>query len=191
MTQAVQNGQNSNAGIVTTLQQIGQQIGRVATALANGALGGSSANSILSTSFSAAGISSPANTSENTLMSYSMPANTIGSSGRGIRIFAQGSYAANSDSKQVRIRLGSAMAFSPGAVTTSGVTWSISGTIWYNGANVQIGFFTYADGVSAHAPVTITGAETTTGALTVALTAQTAGTGGDVLANGLVVEYLS
>lgn len=139
-----------------------------------------------------------ADTTEDTLMTFSLPANVFGaqvpSSGQGfpaLRIKAWGTTAANTDNKTMRLYFGSEVVATPAAATNN-KNWSLELVVIRTGASTQVVF---GNGLVDVTPVTgyvATGAETETAAITIKLTGQ-AGTGNanDIVAKGLIVEVLN
>ena len=128
-----------------------------------------------------------ADTTEDTLQTFSFPANTFDAIGRCIKIEAWGSFAANSDTKTVRVYFGVAFYNSTG-LTSSGSSWYIWARVCKTGSNTQTSI---ATGIFANTlPVTNIGSpgQTDTSAITIKVTGQ-AGTGNasDIVANGMTV----
>jgi hypothetical protein len=102
------------------------------------------------------GISPGATGADNVLAVYTIPAGSFDTAGRGISIVAQGSFAANGNTKQVRIIVNPASAVvgstvgaggtvvaDTGPVTTNGGGWCLAAAVYKygaNGSNTQIGY---------------------------------------------------
>lgn len=76
---------------------------------------------------------------EDNLMTYALPANTLASNGRGVRITAWGLGANNINAKSVRMYFGTAELTSEFVLGTSAlVTWSITAHVIRTGASAQV-----------------------------------------------------
>ena len=132
-----------------------------------------------------------ADTTEDTLLSFSLPAKALSAANKGVRIRAWGTTAANADNKTVRLYFGSEVIASPTAATNA-KGWNLELDVFKTGSNTQVVF---GSGQVDVTPITIlqtTGAETDTGTITIKVTGQ-AGTANanDIVAKGLVIEYLN
>lgn len=148
---------------------------------------------VLSSQFSVAGIGNTATTSDVTLFSYALPANSLDANGAGVLIEAWGSFAANGNDKRVRLALG-ASAFSSGTQTGNNVGWQARAVFTRTGASAQIGTGWGQSGATVWTvPTPITPASDTTAAITLAVTGAslTTGAANDVVANGFVVSMLN
>lgn len=147
---------------------------------------------LLSKQLSIAGIGNGADTTDDTLFSYSLPASSLDVVGRQITVFAFGKFATNGHDKTVKIFLGSTLIFTSAVQTGSNVGWQATLTFYKSGASTQLGTGIGQSGTTTWAvPVPLTGSETDTGALTIKVTgaSPTTGAANDVLANGMVVQY--
>jgi hypothetical protein len=147
---------------------------------------------------SAAGISPGANGAANVLFAYTLPGNALDQPGRGISIYAAGSYAANGDAKTLQlvwnpatavvgstVGAGGTVIASTGSVVTNGGGWSLAAQIFRLGPNLQIGIHQQAQSggaVSALVAPSTAMAAVDTAPILIALTGQTT-TQTDVLAN--------
>lgn len=134
---------------------------------------------------------------EETLMSFSLPAFSMGVAGQGVRIKAWGTTAANATAKQIRLKFGATAVFDSGNVAANGETWHFQAEVFRTGGATQdaIGFLSFYDTATPTiVPALITTpAETLTGAVTIAITSQVAvgAAAADVTAEGFTVEYIS
>lgn len=133
-------------------------------------------------------------TGETTLDSYSVAANLLNANGRGLRITAWGTFAANANTKTVRLKFGSTDLTS-GAFTgtTNGGSWKVSATILRTGAATQTAvcdWGTTTGTVSRQGNVT-SPAETLSGAVTLALTGQSGTASNDITSAALHIEFLN
>lgn len=132
-----------------------------------------------------------ADTSEDTLMTFALPAKTLSATGKGLRIRAWGNTAANGDNKTIKLYFGSEVITTPTAATNS-KGWELELNVFKSGASTQVVFGKGQVDVTAVTPLVTTGAETDTATITIKLTG-TAGTGNanDIVAKGLIVEMLN
>jgi hypothetical protein len=121
-----------------------------------------------------------ANTSETDLWTYSLPANALSVDGRGVRVTAYFTYAANADTKTVKIYFGSASATLDNSATSGN---GVRGTmvVIRTGSNAQ---FLAADAVRGFA-VSSSAVTTTTQTDTAAITIKVTGTNGTAAANDI------
>jgi hypothetical protein len=147
----------------------------------------------LSSQFSVAGIGNGADTTDDTLFTYTLPASSFDVVGRGVVIEAFGKFAANADNKTVKLFFG-ASSYSSGVQTGSGVGWYIRMEIFKQAANVQIGTGRgEAGAVLFAAALPINGAETDSGAIVLKVTgaSPTTGAADDVLGMGMAVTFIN
>jgi hypothetical protein len=146
----------------------------------------------ISTQLSAAGIGNGADSTEDTLFTFSLPANSFDAVGRGLAFLAFGKLAANGDTKTTRARFGSTIAYSSGGLTLSGGSWFLSGSIWKTGSNTQMSAFQGQFGATIIAPQTEAGSETDSSPITIKVTGQSgSSTASDVVANGMVLNFMN
>lgn len=81
----------------------------------------------------------PANTSETTLFTYTLPASTLSTDGWFVRIFAWGKFAANANTKRVKLKIGSTTILDSTADAFSNVEniWQINAYIVRRAAGNQ------------------------------------------------------
>jgi hypothetical protein len=77
------------------------------------------------------------NTGETTLISYSLPADSMVNNGDIVEIQAWGIYAANGNSKTIKLKFGSQTILDTGAIAANGGSWSIKATIIRTSATTQ------------------------------------------------------
>jgi len=127
-------------------------------------------------------------TTEETLLSYTLPANSLNANSKGVRIKAWGTAVSNSMTKVLRLRfggLGGTVVASHTSMNESG--WMLEAVIFRTGANTQKGFgSSLPQEIMTAAP-----AQTDTAAIDVALTGETSITLGEVSAEGLMVEFIN
>lgn len=130
---------------------------------------------------SASGIGNAADTTDDTLFTYTLPLNSFSSNGKSLRMMATGHFATNGNTKQVKCWFAGAVIANSGAAATSNTDWictiditridathvSAVGTFNGNGLTSQINVtanLAVADLTSNTSIVKITGASTVTGA---------------------------
>lgn len=144
--------------------------------------------------FNGSGSGNGADTTDDTLFSYPLPANSLDTIGRALKVRAYGGFAANGNNKTVKLWFGSQVVFTTGVLTLSAVGWSVEMLVTKAAANVQLGMGT---GISfntfAAASQVFFGTQTDTAPITILVTgaSPTTGAANDVLGYGLVVEFLN
>lgn len=148
----------------------------------------------ISAQVSAAGIGNGADTTEDTLFTFSLPANSFDKVGRGVSIFAAGSLANNAHTKTVKVYFGTGIVFTVIAATTGNVAWQAILNVFRSSiAKTQVGQGCAAvgathSGVSAILP----GAEDDTAAITIKVTGQTAtANASDVVGNMMIIDAMN
>jgi hypothetical protein len=133
---------------------------------------------------------SAATNTTQTLMTYSLPANTLDANGRGVRVHAWGAFAANAAPKTLQLNVGGASR-NTGAVTQSGSSWVIEAVVFRSAANNQKMIFKQNVGGVVLAPKSTSDTSVDTGAIVISLAGLDASAAtGNILVDGLVVEYL-
>ncbi len=148
----------------------------------------------LSKQYSAAGIGNGADLTDDTLFTYSLPADALDANNRTIMVDAFGSFAANGNNKTVKLWFGTSLVFSSGVLTNNNVGWSARLMLGRTGASAQIGSgFGMAGSTPFPVPLPLVGTEATTGAITIKVTgaSPTTGAANDVKGYGMVVTYLN
>lgn len=136
-----------------------------------------------------------ADTTDDTLASYSLPANSFPAtlSGQNILVTAFGTTGATANNKTIKLWFGSELITS-GVITDNAGTWYAQLLI-INGvaANAQIINGTLSHNTTSIAPLVTTGAETETAPILIKCTGAsgTTGAANDVVLKGFVVEYLN
>lgn len=135
--------------------------------------------------------SNGADTTDDVLQTFTIPANWFTAPGQTLRVTAAGVTAANGNNKQIKLKVGSTTLLTSGTVTTNNGSWRFVCEITYIAANSQIvsgqgisGTTVWAGSaaqtLTTTAPivVNVTGASGTTGAAT------------DVTCNSMIVEII-
>lgn len=132
-----------------------------------------------------------ADTTEDTLLTYSLPAKTLSANGKGIKIRAWGATAANTDNKTMKLYFGSEV-IATATAATNNKNWFLELEVFRTGSSTQVVFGQGQVDTTNVTPYVTTGAETDTAAIVIKITGQ-AGTGnaGDIVAKGLVVEMMN
>ena len=143
----------------------------------------------LSVSVSAA--NSAATASAQTLKTYSIPANTLDASGRGVEIRAFGTKAGNAAPVNLGLTVGG-IAYTMGNDTQSGVSWLMSAVYYRSGASAQTGEFDGSVGATAKAASVSTDTAVDTSAIVVNVTATDASAASsNAVCNGLIVKMFN
>ena len=134
---------------------------------------------------------SPAGTAENTLLSYSIPANTLSAPGKTLRITCWGATAANGNNKTMKLYYGAS------SITTATAATNAKG--WYlelivtrqNTSATQVVFGKGQVDTTNVTPYNNAGSDSMAAAvLTKCTGTDGSDSAGDILANGLLVEIL-
>jgi hypothetical protein len=75
---------------------------------------------------------------EDDLMSFSVPASTLGANGDYLELVAWGSFAANANNKRIKLKFGATTILDTTAVAATGGTWRVQATIVRTGATAQL-----------------------------------------------------
>lgn len=131
-------------------------------------------------------------TTEETLLSYSLIASSLTTDGRGVRIRAWGTTAANANLKTIKLKFGATNVLDTGAVASNGETWYFEADVYRTGAATQDAIgkpFFYLAGING-GQIT-TPAETLSGAITIAVSGQNGtAAANDIVAEGFSVEFI-
>lgn len=131
-----------------------------------------------------------ADTTEDTLATYSLPANTLGTTMRGLKIRAWGTCAANADNKTMKLYFGSEVIATPTAATNA-KNWWLEMEVYHSGANAQVVVGRGIVDTTSVTPLVTTGTESESAAIVIKVTGQ-AGTGNanDIVIKAFVIERL-
>lgn len=133
-----------------------------------------------------------ADQTEDTLIQYSIPANTMGANGvQGFHIRAWGTTAANGDNKTIKLYFGAAL-ISSGVQTINAKNWYLELWIYRSGANTQVVLGEGQMDTTSLTPTVTTATETETAAIITKITGQetTASTASSIVAKALIVEAI-
>lgn len=148
----------------------------------------------LSTQLSVAGVGNGADTSEDTLFTFSLPANTLSNVGQEVDIEAWGSVAATSATKVVKVYFGAQLVTLTYTTTQTG-NWRARLRVIKQASSVQL-ITGEADALGATTTRVLAnitnGAEVDTGAIVVKVTGtSSAATANLILANGMSVSVVN
>lgn len=132
-------------------------------------------------------------TIENTMATYSLPANTLANPGDAVRTICWGTSAVNTNSKNVKLYFGSSAIQTQNNATTrimSGDTWYLEMLVMRNGAATQDILSRGATALTPVTPVSTAGAETLSSAITIKCTGITPTAAQDVTTQGFLVEQI-
>lgn len=142
---------------------------------------------LIGSSVQAGSVGNGADTSEDQLFTFSLPAGALAVAPNGLSIRAFGTLANNGDSKTVRLYFGS-QSYSLGTVTTANVGWKVDMTVFKTGANTQTILCQGMIGATPIALTVIAGTQTDTSPIVVKVTGQAgAANANDIVANLLAV----
>lgn len=148
---------------------------------------------IFNAQLSAAGIGNAADITNDVLFSVTLPANSFDSNGRGVVITAFGKTALNGNNKVIRVLFGSSVVFSTGVVTSNGMGWRLSLTVFRTGASSQLATAEGTIGSTVvSTPIPVVGTEDSTLAITLSVTgaSSTSGVASDVVGQGFYVTFM-
>ena len=132
---------------------------------------------------------SPADTNENVLWTWNLPANTLSANGRVLRIRAFGTYNTNGNTKTPRLYFGTTVV-STFATVQNGGGWQAEATVIRTAAGAQLAHGVY-NGNGYLTSLGSTPAADTTGAITIKVSGQSGtGTLNDIVFKGAVIEVL-
>lgn len=180
-------GVGFSAGQAQALEDQLTRVGALATLpSAGGPTFGPNGN--IFTFFGAAG--NGADTTEDILKSFSLPANSLDTTNRCIYIYAWGTYANNTNTKAAKLYFGST---SIAAATGNNTSWALEMVIGKSAANAQRINSQNITGTTHGGTTTATGSETDTAAITIKVTGQdsTSATANAIVLNGMFVNFMN
>lgn len=133
-----------------------------------------------------------ADTTEDTITSFALPANAFDLAARGMWIYAFGTYANNTDTKAARCRFGASINIA--AATGQNVGWATELLVFKNGASSQIANGQTISGTT-HGGTTLplAGTETDTAPITIKVTGQdsSTATASSVTCSGCMMTFMN
>lgn len=130
------------------------------------------------------------------LITYSLPANSLVTTNRTIRITAWGTCTNNANAKTFTLNFGSQVILTHACTASvAGEQWKIESTVIRTGASTQDWVSTYygstgAAGVFEFDPELGTATQTETGAIVIKMQSTVSTTDNDIVQEGMIVEYL-
>ncbi len=180
---AESNGNTAKLFLDAGIDELTTAAGTAPTAVAN--IGGN-----LNIDNSTAGTT--AVVTEETLLTFTLPANSLTQNGRGVRIRAWGTTAANANLKTVRLKFGATNVLDTGAVASNAETWYFEADVYRTGAATQDAIgkpYWYVAGMN-DGQIT-NPAETLSAGFAIVVSGQNGtATVNDIVAEGLSVEYI-
>lgn len=132
-------------------------------------------------------------TTETDLMTYALPAGALSANGKGVRIKAWGSFAANGNSKAVKLVFGATTLHTRTASTNGGM-WVFDSIVLRTSATAQIGTAELRESTATtntlYSGENTTPAETLSGAVTIKVTGTSAVGSSDITQLGMLIEAL-
>lgn len=134
-----------------------------------------------------------ADTTEDTLFTYTLSKNSLSSNGKGLFLEAFGSLANNAHTKTIKLYFGSSVVLSSGGVTTANASFYAKLTVVRRASGVQTCHGLLMIGTAIVAQTTFTaGADADTSTIVLKLTGQTAtAAANDVVGNGFLLRGLN
>ncbi len=192
--------ETTTQAIVNLVSQNGLPFGN------GGAVAGVEGN--INRQISSAGVSPAATGADKVIAVYSLPANSLVANGQGLNIIAQGSFAANGNTKDVKIIFGCTTAVvgstvtggttiaDTAAVTTNGGGWAIEANVFKYGAansNTQIGLHQQVQVGGAVAALLAPGLTTATenAPILIAITGNATTSAADIVLNFLEINAMN
>lgn len=138
-------------------------------------------------------VGTPANTAETTLASVALAANALAANAKGVRIFAWGTVAANSNTKTMRLYFGSSVVAINNVTTAPNNTaWSLHATVLRSGPTAQLAGGHGFCGAVSQTFIHTTPTETLSSDVTIAVTGQNGVTSAnDIVFQGATIEVLN
>lgn len=147
---------------------------------------------LMTNQFNGSGSGNGADTTDDTLFSYNLPANSFDVNGRQVIVEASGNFAGNGNNKTVKVWFGGQVAFTTGVVTFNGTVWVIRVVVLKSAANVQLGYaFGLAGTVFAAVASLFFGTQTDTAPILIRVTgaSPTTGAANDVLGYTMSITF--
>lgn len=129
-------------------------------------------------------------TTETDLMSYTLPANALSADGKGVRVTAFGTSAANGNTKTARLYFGATLVATQ-VFTSSASSWHIVADIVRTGAATQTAGAYIITALFVGTTFTTAPTETLSGAVVIKATGQSGTGSSDVTQTGMLVEALA
>ena len=135
-------------------------------------------------------IGSSATNTTQTLISYSLPANTLSRVGSGIMVTAWGRKANNAAGVTFALNVGGTTINTGNIATSGGISWQFISEVYKQASNIQEQMYVGQVGTTVVAPKSTSDTSTDTAAITITMQALDASAGqSNVLLDGFVVTY--
>ena len=133
-----------------------------------------------------------ADQTEDILQSFVLPANSLSANGKGVRVRAWGTTAANADNKQVKLYFGASVLAS-GVAAANNVAWNLEIVVLRTAAGAQSVIGGGNFNAASVSPAYTSGTDDETTALTIKCTGQdsTASSANAIVCKGMIVEFLN
>lgn len=144
-------------------------------------------------SINTTGVATTAIVTEENLLTFSLPANSLSVNGYGVRIRAWGQVAANANGKTLKLYFGNSIVASNNvSLAPNAVAWLLEAEVWRTGAQTQDAIGKGQVGSIPQSVFFNLPTEDTTGAITIKITGQNGtATAADITAEGLSVAFLN
>jgi len=129
---------------------------------------------------------------ETNLLSYSLPANSLITTGSYYQISAFGVVAANGNNKRIRLKYGATTLIDTGTIAANSGSWEITATIIRTGSSAQkiITKIVSSNALIVDSATYVTAAENLSTAITLVCTGQGV-SNGDITQEGLLIKYFN
>jgi hypothetical protein len=134
-----------------------------------------------------------ADVTEDTLQSYTLPANALDVVGRGVRVTAWGSYSANTNGKTIRLYFGVGnVIMNSTALTQNGTGWWVEAEIYKIGSNAQCHWANIIAGNTLPGMQSGTDAQTDSAGILIKVTGQNSvATANDIVCRGMSLKMIN
>jgi len=132
-----------------------------------------------------------ADTTEDTLQTFTLPANTLDANGRCVRIRAWGTYGATATNKTIRLYFGVAI-YNSTALAQNGTSWILEAEVYKTGSNTQTSWATILAGNSDPGAQVNTPNQTDSSGIVIKVTGQNGtANANDIVCNGMSVLMIN
>ncbi len=144
--------------------------------------------------FNQTGVGNGADTTEDTLKSFTLPANALDAAGRGVFIYAWGKYSADLNTKTAKLYFGASSVSAQTAAAAGNTAWALEMVVGKAAANQQVISAQSIVG-TAHGGVTnsTAGVDTDTAGIVIKLTGQdsTSAAANRIVLNGMYIQFMN
>lgn len=136
-------------------------------------------------------VGTDADTVEKDLITFSLPADSLNANGKGVRVTAWGTTAANGNTKTMRLKFGATVLRAVGPFAPNNLDWLVQSIVIRTGASAQDAMTHEMVQNSVVFTSHTEPAEDTTAAITIKITGENAvAAANDIVAEGLLIERL-